>query len=389
MRTIALREVVSVVGGGTPRKSSMEFYGGPIPWVTPKDMKKQVITSSLVTLTEEGVRSSPAKLLPKDTVLVVVRSGVLKHTLPVALTGVPVALNQDMKGLVPNETVHGPYLARLVKALEPTVLGWVRATTADNFPIDKLLDLIVDLPSLDDQRRIAEILDRTDALRGVRRQVIARLDDLAQAIFIDIFGDPARNPRGLPMGIVGDLVASADYGTSEKSSDSGDIAVLRMNNITYGGDLDLGDLRYMNLRPEKFDRYTVRTGDVLFNRTNSAELVGKTAVYRGSVPMAYAGYLVRLRVGDRHQPDYLSGVLNSRYGKATLRGMCKSIVGMANINAKEVQRIRVPIPSPSDQEAYKCRLAAIRRQRDRQVIGQSNLDELFAALQSRAFRGEL
>lgn len=247
----------------------------------------------------------------------------------------------------------------------------------------------LDIPAVDDQRRIAAILDHADALRSKQRVVAGQLENMTQAIFIDMFGDPGRNPHGLPVGTIGDLVASADYGTSEKSAVSGDIAVLRMNNITYSGEMDLRDLKYMALPADKLERYTVRSGDVLFNRTNSAELVGKTAVYRGQSPVAYAGYLVRLRVHDQHHPDYLSSVLNSRYGKATLRGMCKSIVGMANINAKEVQTIRIPIPSSADQKLYADRLCDLRSQQALQTTRQLKLDELFSSLQSRAFSGQL
>ncbi|QUR65691.1 restriction endonuclease subunit S [Mycobacterium spongiae] len=292
-----------------------------------------------------------------------------------------------------SESADSSYLARFLRS--PRALSYykakLRGSTARRRSLPKgvFLELKVPLPTIEEQRRVAVILDHVDALRFRRRQVMTRLNDLKQSIFINAFGDPARNPRGLPMGTVGDLVASADYGTSEKSSLTGDIAVLRMNNITYGGDVDLRDLKYMTLPRGKFDRYTVRSGDVLFNRTNSAELVGKTAVYRDSDPIAYAGYLVRLRVDEHHQPDYLSGVLNSGYGKATLRGMCKRIVGMANINAREVQTIRVPIPSSADQEAYAHHLAAVRRQLADQANGLLKLEELFASLQSRAFSGQL
>lgn len=256
-------------------------------------------------------------------------------------------------------------------------------------PLNALGQLLVPLPLPDEQRRIATILDHADALRTKRRQILTALESLRQSIFIDMFGDPASNPHGLPTGSIQDLVQSADYGTSEKSSQEGNIAVLRMNNVTYGGDIDLRDLKYMDLPADKYDRYTVRPGDVLFNRTNSAELVGKTAVYHGDTPLAYAGYLVRLRVRDGFSPDYLSGVLNSHYGKATLRGMCKSIVGMANINAKEVQTIRTVIPSAADQARYSQRVERIRAETNRHRGALVALDELFTSLQSRAFRGEL
>ncbi len=294
--------------------------------------------------------------------------------------------------LRPGEHLIDRYLLHFLRQDNVRRKGELRMTGSAGqrrVPAAFLKALEIPLPALDEQRRIAAILDHADTLRTRRRGVIAQLDDLAQSIFLDMFGDPVTNPKALPNGVIGDLVLTADYGTSEKSSETGEIAVLRMNNITYGGDVDLRDLKYMNLPADKFERYTVRFGDVLFNRTNSAELVGKTAVYRGRLPIAYAGYLVRLRVRPGFSPDYLSGVLNSRYGKAVLRGMCKSIVGMANINAKEVRTIPTLIPPPEAQQAYANRIQAVRAGKDLQGAALVELDSLFASLQSRAFSGRL
>lgn len=102
-------------------------------------------------------------------------------------------------------------------------------------------------------------------------------------------------------------------------------------------------------------------GDILFNRTNSAELVGKTAIFRGVKPMAYAGYLIRLRANEKADPEFVSGVLNSRYGKRTLRGICKSIIGMANINGKEVQAIPIPQPPLPLQREFAVQVLAVER----------------------------
>lgn len=182
-----IRQVVTVHGGGTPPRSNASYYGGGVPWVTPKDMKRATVDGSEVTLTEEGVNHSPAKTVPANSVLVVVRSGVLKHTLPVARTTVPVTVNQDMKALVPRGELDSLYLFRLVKSLQPRALSWVRATTADNFPIGKLLDVEIMLPALNEQRRIAAALDAADAIRTKRRQVLAELSGIAQAILWEFF----------------------------------------------------------------------------------------------------------------------------------------------------------------------------------------------------------
>lgn len=245
------------------------------------------------------------------------------------------------------------------------------------------------LPSLPEQRRIAAILDHADTLRAKRREALARLDELTQSIFIEMFGDPAVQSKGSDAVTIGDLLDSAQYGTSEKSRATVEYAVLRMNNITYQGQMDLTDLKYTDLPDGKVERFTVRAGDVLFNRTNSPALVGKTAVYRGEQSVAYAGYLVRLRVAEGNSPEYVSAFLNSSYGKAVLRGMCKSIVGMANINAREVQSIRIPKAPTAVQARFEQRVAAVESSKAGHRSALAELDALFASLQSRAFRGKL
>ena len=106
--TRPLGDLVTVVGGGTPARHNADFYQGPIPWVTPKDMRARLITGAQMSISEDALRRSAAKLIPANAVLVVVRSGVLKHSLPIGLTTVPVAINQDMKALLcePSTLIH-------------------------------------------------------------------------------------------------------------------------------------------------------------------------------------------------------------------------------------------------------------------------------------------
>jgi type I restriction enzyme, S subunit len=245
------------------------------------------------------------------------------------------------------------------------------------------------LPPLAEQRRIAEVLDRAEALRAKRRAALAELDSLTQSLFLDLFGDPATNPKSWPIRVIRDLLESASYGTSEKSGATGEFPVLRMNNISRTGEMDFTDLKFMDLEASQQDRYLVRTGDVLFNRTNSVELVGKTGVYREAKPVAYAGYLIRLRVTKENHPEYLSAFLNSAYSKAMLRGMCKSIIGMANINATEIQGMKIPSPPIALQQEFARRVGAVEKLKQAQRAALAEQDALFATLQHRAFRGEL
>ena len=205
-------------------------------------------------------------------------------------------------------------------------------------------------------------------------------------MFIDLFGDPEQNPKRFPIGSIRDLVASANYGSSEKANEeSGRFAILRMNNITYEGWWDMSSLKYVDLDERTQDKYLARKGDLLFNRTNSKELVGKTAVYERDEPMAIAGYLVRIRMNERGNPYYVSGYLNSTHGKRTLEARAKSIVGMANINAQEMQEIPLLIPPIELQEKYARIVQASRVRVKKYQTFLDYADKLKAALTDRFF----
>jgi type I restriction enzyme S subunit len=247
----------------------------------------------------------------------------------------------------------------------------------------------IPLPPLDEQRRIAAILDQADALRRARRRAIERLNDLGQAIFYEMFGDPVTNPKGWEIGTVGDLAESTQYGTSARAGAEGGLPILRMNNLTYEGEITTTDLKYIDIPDKDIEKYTVRDGDILFNRTNSAELVGKTAVYHGEDCYAFAGYLVRLRTNAKADPDYVSAFMNSVYTKTVLRSMCKSIIGMANINAREFCTIRIPIPPIDLQRNFSQRLSVLARNLESYRLHEDRLNDLFSSLQQRAFCGDL
>jgi len=221
------------------------------------------------------------------------------------------------------------------------------------FNKDDLAKLKIYLPSLNEQVKIASVLDVSDAIRKKREQTIKLADDFLRATYLEMFGTPAHNTHHFPKGTIRDLVNSVNYGTSAKASvDSGEYPVLRMGNITYQGGWDFTDLKYIDLSVKEKDKFLVKEGDLLFNRTNSKELVGKTAVYEEERPMAFAGYLIRVRPNPIGNNYYISGYLNSTHGKITLMNMCKSIVGMANINAQELQNIEILIPPKHLQDEY-------------------------------------
>lgn len=297
----------------------------------------------------------------------------------------------DILPILPGHHIDRNYLYYFLRTDEMIALANSR-TIGANLPrlSPAVLETFeVPLPPLAEQRRIAAILNQADALRAKRRTASGAFRALRLANFISLFGDPATNPREWPVRKIGELLDSASYGTSEKAGPRGKFPVLRMNNITRSGEIDLSDLKYMDLAASDRERYLVRRGDVLFNRTNSADLVGKTALVNTDRPMAYAGYLIRLRVAKPNVPEFLAAFLNTPYAKAKLRSMCKSIIGMANINAKEIQAMAIPSPPWQIQREFAARIAGIDCAATSQARALEELETLNISLQQRAFRGEL
>jgi len=306
--------------------------------------------------------------------------------LPIANCNQAVALLRPLEEILP---------AFLLQALRSQpVLEQIRCSKVtgviSNLSLGVIRKLKIPLPPLEEQRRIVEILDAAQALIDQRKEQLGLMDQLVQSLFYEMFGDPVTNPRGWEKGAISDLSEKTQYGTSKKASmTEGNWPVLRMNNITYNGTWDFTKMKYVDLEPREEAKHLVRSGDILFNRTNSRELVGKTAVYKREKPMAYAGYLIKVITNERAAPEYISAYLNCSRGKAVLLNMAKSIVGMANINAKELQKIRILIPPIELQTQFAERVKAIEVQKAAMAASLVELETTFQALMQRAFKGEL
>ena len=178
----------SIFGGGTPSKSHPEYFTGTIPWVSPKDMKSSVISDSIDHITEEAVACSTTNIVPANSVLMVIRSGILKHTLPVAINSVPVTINQDMKAFVPNAVVTTAFLMHYFKAIENDVLSGVRGVTADNIDFKAFQKRTIIVPPLELQNQFANFVKQVDKSKFEIKQSLKKLELLKKALMQKYFG---------------------------------------------------------------------------------------------------------------------------------------------------------------------------------------------------------
>lgn len=235
--------------------------------------------------------------------------------------------------------------------------NWASAAQGNNIKnLNKsaLEGYTIPLPPLEEQRRIVGLLDRAAEIRRRADAARAKARAIIPALFLDMFGDPATNPKGWAIMAVGDVLDSASYGTSQKASDTGEgLPVIRMGNVTMDGQLDTVDLKYIELTEAEREKSELLDGDLLFNRTNSKELVGKTGLWDGRFEAVAASYFIRLRVNrERLVPAYLWAFFNTAHMKRVLFQTARGAIGQANINAKELRAFPVTVPPLPLQTAF-------------------------------------
>ena len=366
-----LGEVFTIASGGTPDKGNPFYYeNGTIPWVKTGDLKNQYVPTGIDCITEEGLNNSSAKLFPPHTVLVAMYGATIGAC---SILSYEAATNQACAAFLPNENVLPTYLYYFLSSKRDQFVKDGVGGAQPNISAGYLKNVQFDLVPVRQQEVIVERLDKIENLIALRKEQLAKLDQLVKSRFIELFGTYPDNPMGWETGTIRDVVADVRYGSSRPAVDGGKYPYLRMNNITYGGELDLSDTKRIDVPESELAKCTVRRGDVLFNRTNSKELVGKTCVYNRDEMMVLAGFVIRVRVTDRVLPEFLSAFLNTDFSKQMLLGMCKAAIGQANINAQEMQNIGLYLPPIELQQ----RFVQLKEQTDKSKLAiQQSLDKL-------------
>ena len=265
----------------------------------------------------------------------------------------PSCVDNNVMGATPKpDSLVSEYLYHLFRATD--ISQFASASNPPSIRKSEVENWMVRIPPLGEQRRIVGLLDRAAEIRRRADAARAKARAIIPALFLNTFGDPATNPKGWPMVTVGDLLESAAYGTSLKANDRNEgIPMIRMGNVTTGGQLDTSDLKHIHIVGPEREKAELLPGDLLFNRTNSKELVGKTGLWDGRFGAVAASYFIRLRAKrDRCDPTYLWAFFNAAFMKRMLFDTARGAIGQANINAKELRAFRVAAPPVPLQTAF-------------------------------------
>ncbi len=356
---VRLADVATLSSGGTPSKAKSAFWDGDIPWVSPKDMKSNHIVDAEDKITRTAVSESAARIVGSNSVLAVIRSGILAHTFPVATLGREVSFNQDIKAITPkNGSLLPAFLFWVLKGQEAQILrtGVKKGATVHSLANGFLEALSFPLPSFNEQRRIVGLLDRAAEIRSRAYAARAKARAIIPALFLDTFGDPATNPKGwlvVELGRHADVQGGVQV-SAKRAALPVELPYLRVANVMRGR-LDLTEIKMIRVTASEALRTSLVRGDVLVveGHGNPNE-IGRAAVWDGSIATCtHQNHLIRVRPNlCSLTPEYVQAFLNSDVGRRILIQNGKTTSGLNTISTRNVKEVGIPLPPISLQAVF-------------------------------------
>lgn len=346
-------------------------------------------------------------ILQENDILISI-AGTLGKTGVVRDVDLPLNTNQALAFVrISSHKISKKYIKNAInsKIIQEILLGKTRVTSIPNLTLEIISNCPIPLaPVLEQHRIVARIESLFAKLDEAKEKAQAVVDDfelrksaILHKAFTGELTERWRKEHGVGMDSwkqlsIASICHSLKYGTAKKSEKSGSVVVLRMGNLQQG-EIDWSDLAYSS-DMDDIEKYRLEAGDVLFNRTNSAALVGKTSIYRGEYPAIYAGYLIKLDYDHEIVTgDFLNYALNTDRAKEYCNTVKTDGVNQSNINAKKIGAYMIPVPKIDEQkEIVKLlqKLFALEKQAKEAaeaVLGQ--IDTMKKTILARAFRGEL
>ncbi|GGB22967.1 restriction endonuclease subunit S [Allosediminivita pacifica] len=381
---VPLGEIVDIKGGGTPDKKVQAYWDGDIPWASVKDFKSGVLDRTADRITSAGVAASATQVIPAGHIIVPTRMAVGKA----AINTIDLAINQDLKALFPKPSVDTRYLYHALLGSSDKLLEQATGATVKGIKLNVLRGLKIPLPPLEEQKRIAGILDQAAELCRLRTRALYKLNTLGQAIFHEMFdgAQPVMEAVGNLGEVQGGLQVSRKRDAHERRA-----PYLRVANV-YRDRLDLDEIKTISLTDAEAERTELQPGDVLIVEGHgNPDEIGRTAVWGGEIDSCvHQNHLIRFRPNQaRIIPQFFSSYMNSITGRKHLTSSSRTTTGLNTISTKKVKECIIPVPDIDEQAAFLAVYARVERQDKKLMELVAKQESLFASLQHRAFRGEL
>lgn len=386
---VRLGDCCEIVSGATPSTSVKHYWEGGIAWATPKDLSgldSKYIDETPQTLTEEGYRSCSAKIMPAGSVLFSSRAPI-GH---VAINRVPMCTNQGFKSFVPDpKRVSADYLYYWLKNNKTYLQSLGNGATFKEVSKATVAEVKIPLPSIQEQHRIAAILDKADAIRAKRRETIAKLDQLLRSVFLDMFGDPLVNPKSwplIPLTEVGDWKSGATPSKSEAAYWDGDFPWVSPKDMKVEMISDAQD-HVSDLAFQKTNLKRIEPGHLLVV-VRGMILAHSFPTAINVVPVAINQDMKAIFPKDGFDVVYLKAAVDCLKHRI-LSAVSSAGHGTCRLSTLDAAEVMVPKPPKDLQGKFKRQVDLLLKIRDNAKSQLEGAGQLFSALQAKAFSGAL
>ncbi|MBC5798264.1 restriction endonuclease subunit S [Sphaerospermopsis sp. LEGE 00249] len=304
-------------------------------------------------------------------------------------------LNQHIFRVLPNtKIVDKRYLRHGLEVAILDMKKHLHGATMQHVNRGEFLSTKFYLPPLEEQKRIAEILDQAEELRRKRKEAIAQLDTLTQSIFLEMFGDPVKNPKGWnadkTLGEVADIVSGITKGRKLNGQSVREVPYLAVVNVQEHK-LDLSVIKTIEATENEITRYRLEVNDLVLTEGGDPDKLGRGTIWKGELPECiHQNHIFRVRINcNLIHPLFLIWLIGSQRGKKYFLKQAKQTTGIATINMTQLRGFSLLLPPLSLQKEFAKRVEAVEELKKSHRASLSELDALFTSLQHRAFKGEL
>jgi type I restriction enzyme S subunit len=392
-----------IKAGGTPSRKVLEYWNGDIPFVKIEDISSTnlYLGDTQEKISQKGLENSNAWILPPNSVLFSIYGSIGK----VAINKIPVATNQAILGLIPkNEIINHKFLTYSLKAFGKYLISYNIQSTQKNLTLEIVKSFEIPLPPLPIQQKIVKILDTIQEAIDIQEKIIEKVKELKKSLMAELFkyGGPSfRKGRKLKKTEIGEIPEDWEvvrlgevareivYGISKKGEKEGKYPILRMNNLE-DGKINCKDLQFVSLESSEFEKFKLEKGDILFNRTNSLDLVGKTALFTLDGDFVFASYLLRIRtIKDQLLPEYLNYYFNFEKTQQDLKSLASRGASQVNISASKLSSFPIPLPPLSEQREIAEILQTIDQKIEIEKRKKELYEELFKTMLNKIMNQEI
>ena len=393
IKYIKIKDFASVITGGTPSTTKIEYWnGGTIPWLNSGELNQDIIISTKNYITQQGLDNSSSRLMPPDSVLIALTGST---TGVVGYLTFEACANQSVTGILPSNNHIPKYLYYYLKSIRKKIVSEAYGGAQPHISQGYVKDLEIPLPPLPQQQKIANILDAADALRQNDKALIAKYDELTQALFLDMFGDPYLNINNWQEKTCGEFIYYlADIGSNGANSvvseklvmtDTEDYALMiRTTNLTRNDFSN--NIKYVSKEVyDFFKKSQIFGGEIIMNKIGSAGDFWLMPHLNRPVSLGLNQFVIRLKDINTL---YFYYFLSTDYGTKNIKSRING-VATKSITKTAVRELPILFPPIELQNQFAERVAVIEEQK---AIAQKSLEKsesLFNSLLQKAFKGEL